>query len=85
VDALAASLVRTNQPAGALQPLQAAGRELLARRAGMAADAGDEAFRREGARLGLAEEDVAALLAPPRSREDVLAAGRALARLEGPG
>jgi hypothetical protein len=85
VDALAASLMRTNQPAGALQPLQAAGRGLLARRAGMAADAGDEAFRRQGARLGLAEGDVAALLAPPRSREDVLAAGRALARLEGPG
>jgi Domain of unknown function (DUF4350) len=66
VDALAALLERTRAPAAAVEPLQAELRRRLERRGG----------------AGLAPEEVEAALAEPKRPEDVLAAGRALARLE---
>ena len=66
VDALAGLLERSRNPAAAIEPLQA---ELRRR------------VERHGA-AGLSDEEVEAALAAPKRPEDVLAAGRALARLE---
>ena len=83
VDAMAASLVRTRQPAAAVRPLQVAARRSLARRAGLAADADEAAYRRAARRLGLRDDEVGAVLAPAEGDDDVLAAARALSRLQG--
>ena len=83
VDALAASLARTRQPADAIEPLQATARRLVARRAGLPDDADADALRRAARRLGLAEAEVAALFVAATTTEDVMAAGRALAHLDG--
>jgi hypothetical protein len=66
VDALAALLERSRDPAAAVAPLQAELRRRL---------------ERQGP-AGLSPEETAAALAPPKRPEDVVAAGRALARLE---
>lgn len=66
VDAMAGLLERSRDPAAAIEPLQAELRRRL---------------ERQGS-AGLSEEEVEAALAAPRRPEDVLAAGRALARLE---
>jgi Domain of unknown function (DUF4350) len=66
VDALAALLERSRDPAAAVEPLQAELRRRL---------------ERQGA-AGLTDEEVESALARPKRPEDVLAAGRALARLE---
>jgi hypothetical protein len=66
VDALAALLERSRDPAAAIEPLQA---ELRRR------------VERHGP-AGLSAEEVEAALAAPKRPDDVLAAGRALARLE---
>ena len=83
VDAMASGLVRTRQPAEAMAPLQAAGRRRLARRAGLPADAGDDELRAAAVRAGLPDADVAGLLVAAVTDDQVMAAGRALARLEG--
>lgn len=79
VDAIAASLARTRQPARCVQPLQEAARRRLAARAGLAPDAGEEALRHAARRLGVPPEDVAALFTPPRDDRELLAVGRAVA------
>jgi hypothetical protein len=79
VDAVAASLARTKQPAEALGPLQAAARARLARRAGLPPTASEEQLRAAAARLGWSAAEVDALFAPPRTDGDVVAAGGALA------
>jgi hypothetical protein len=66
VDAMAALLERSRDPAAAIEPLQAELRRRL---------------ERQGS-AGLSQEEVAAALAAPKRPGDVLAAGRALARLE---
>ena len=66
VDALAALLERSRDPAAAIAQLQAEVRRRV---------------ERHGA-AGLSAEEVEAALAAPTRPEDVLAAGRALARLE---
>lgn len=66
VDALAALLERSRDPAAAIEPVQAELRRRL---------------ERQGP-AGLSAEEVEAALAAPKRPEDVLAAGRALARLE---
>lgn len=81
VDALAATLGRTRDPAEAARPLQAAARAALARRAALAADDGGEELARAAARAGLPARERQALESPAREDGDVLAAGRALARL----
>lgn len=85
VDAVAASLVRTRRPAESLAPLQDAARRRVTARAGLPADAGPDDLRRAAAGMGLDPADVDALLRPATTDDDVLAAGRALARLEGAG
>jgi Domain of unknown function (DUF4350) len=80
VDAVAASLARTNQPAESLEPLQAAARARLARRAGLPPAASEAQLRAAAARLGWAAGETDALFAPARTADDVVAAGSALAR-----
>jgi len=79
VDAVAVSLARTNQPAEALGPLQAAARARLARRAGLAPTASEPQLRTAAARLGWSAAETDALFAPVRTAVDVMAAGSALA------
>ena len=83
VDAVASSLARTRKPAEAIRPLQDSARRRLASRAGISPDADDVAFRRAGARVGIPDDEVAALLTPARDDHDVMAVGRVLARLGG--
>lgn len=85
VDAVAATLARTGRRAESLAPLQEAARRRLAARTGVGPDAGEGDLRRAAAGLGLAPADVDALFRPAASDDDVVAAGRALARLEGAG
>lgn len=81
VESLAATLAKTKGPA-ATAPLRAAARERLERRThGEPPDLEGTARR-----LGLSEEEARAVLAPPAGGTDIMALGRALARLEaGPG
>ena len=82
VDAIAATLARSRRPAEAMAPLQAAARRRLAQRGALAPDAADDDLRQAGARLGLAPDEVAALLQPVTTDDRAVAAGRALAHLE---
>jgi Domain of unknown function (DUF4350) len=82
VESLGGVLARTRSAEEAIAPVREAARAELARRAG--AGATDEAaLRRAASTAGLAENETAAVLGSVRRREDVLAAGRALARLRG--
>ena len=83
VDAVAEALARTRQPAASLAPLQAAARARLASRAGLGPDATEEQLRAAAARLGWTAGEADALFMRVRSDDDVLAAGRALARTTG--
>ncbi|MCZ7528260.1 MAG: DUF4350 domain-containing protein [Acidimicrobiia bacterium] len=83
VDALALSLARTRQPAASVAPLQAAARRELARRAGLGADADEAALRAAASSRGWPDDEVEALFTPAVDEGAVLAAGRALARVEG--
>jgi hypothetical protein len=80
VDALAGALARTRRPGEALTPLQTAARERLARRAGLPPAATEPELRAAAARLGWSPADIDALFAPPRTDDDVVAAGNALVR-----
>jgi hypothetical protein len=82
VDAVAATLLRTRDPAGAIAPVQQAGREHLARRTGVAADA-DAELRAAATKAGVSEHDVDAIISPVRSHDDAIRAARALAHLGG--
>lgn len=79
VDAMAASLAKTRDPARSAMPLQEAARRRIARRAGLPPDAGDDAVRQAAVHLGISSEEVAALFAVPRNDRDLLAVGRATA------
>ena len=81
VDALAASLARSRRRDEAVEPVRREAREALLRRAAQPPDAADDAVREAARRAGLADADAAALLGPVRSDEDVLAVGRAFARI----
>lgn len=83
VDALAASLARTKEPAEAGEPLLAAARGRLARRAALPPHAGAATLEKAAARLGLEPDEARVLRDGVASEEDLLAAGRALSRLEG--
>ncbi|HEX6312947.1 MAG TPA: DUF4350 domain-containing protein [Acidimicrobiia bacterium] len=85
VDALGEALARSRRPAVALAPLQAAVRARLASRAGLGADATEAQLRAAAARFGWSAAETDALFEPPRSDDDVLAAGSALARVTGGG
>jgi hypothetical protein len=79
VDALAIALRRARQPAVALEPVQAAARAQVIRRAALAPDAEDAAVRDAALRLGFEEDEVAALTGEHGANE-ALALGRALFR-----
>jgi Domain of unknown function (DUF4350) len=79
VDALAASLARTRDRGEALAPIRRELRDRITRRSGLPADAPDADLGAAAVRLGLAPDEVQALLRsePPF---DELAIGRAFAR-----
>ena len=81
VDALAGTLGRTGRPAEAAEPVRARARSLLAQRAGLPPDAPDVDLRPAALRLGLPADEAEALVGI-HDEGGVLAAGRALARLE---
>jgi hypothetical protein len=85
VDAVAGTLARTRCPQEAAEPVRRQARELIARRAGLPPDAGPEDLYAAAIRFGVpADEADAALGAPgPGDEANVLAAGKALARLTG--
>lgn len=83
VDALARALERSRRPVEAIAPLQAATRARLARRLGLAPDADDASLRAGAAGLGWPADEIEAVLTPALDDRTVLAAGRALARIEG--
>jgi len=81
VDSLAASIARSRSRADAVEPVRREVRDTLLRRAALAPDAGDDAVREAARRFGLEDADAEALLEPVRNDADVLAVGRALARI----
>jgi hypothetical protein len=78
VDALAATLARTRDPATALAPLRDELRKRVARRSGLRPGASDAELASAAARLGLSTDEVDAL--KPDGDLDELALGRAFAR-----
>jgi uncharacterized protein DUF4350 len=83
VDALSVSLERTRSPAAALGPAQHWAQERLASRAGLGPAPGDQAIARAARAFGCSDEEIASLLHPVAEPEDVLALGRAVARIGG--
>ena len=81
VDALTTTLARTKRGDEVIAPVRAAARSKIARRSGLEPGADERSVEGAGRTLGLTEEEVAAVLG--RSRDDVVAAGRALAKLGG--
>lgn len=81
VDALAASIARTRRRAEAVEPVRREAREALLRRVAQPPGADDDVVREAARRVGLPDADTEALLGPVRTDEDVLAVGRALARI----
>jgi hypothetical protein len=75
VDALAATLTRTDDPPAALAHLSASLRDRVKQRAGLPPDADQAAVAAAAASIGLTENDVAALWRSPASDRDVLALG----------
>ncbi len=82
VESLGALLARTRPRGAAVEPLQAAARDRVARRSGLPPGADLDRMRAAGARLGLSDEELNAIFEPARNRAEILAAGAALARLE---
>jgi hypothetical protein len=84
VDALAGALARTHRPGASAERVRTAAREHVARRAGLGLDPADESLVPAATALGLSDEEAAALTRPARNDdEDLLLAGRALARTRG--
>ncbi len=81
VDALAAVLARTRKREEAVAGLRQRARETLLRRAALPLDADDDALQGAARRLGVPDDEVAALVGPARTDDDVLAVGRALSRI----
>ncbi len=83
VEALAAALERTHKPGVAAAGVQQHARALALRRAGLPPDADGLELEQAAERLGLEPEESAVISAPSLADDDVLAAGRALAKLSG--
>ncbi len=79
--ALASTLARTRSLVALATPVQDAVRRRLAARDGLGADASEDDLDRAGIAAGLDESERSAALGSIDSVEDLLAAGRALARL----
>lgn len=78
VDAQALTLARTHAPQEAIAPVRAAACERLTRRAALGPEAGEPQIRQAAEQFGLESDETEAVLG---HNPDVLAAGRALARL----
>lgn len=81
VEALGAVVARTRRRDEAVGPVRKHARNELLRRAALPPDSDDDAVRAAAQRLGLPDEDAEALVRPARTDEDVIAVGRALARI----
>jgi hypothetical protein len=83
VESLATTMAKTNGAASAALPiLQHAARQRLMRQAGLTSGAPEETLARAGEHLGLPEGEIRAVVATDARETDLLAVGRALARLE---
>ena len=87
VDALAGTLARTGRAGEAVEPVRAQARALVAQRSGLPAGAGGEELRHAAERLGLSPDEAAMVAGDAggagNDEQAILAAGRALARLNG--
>jgi hypothetical protein len=81
VEALGAVVARTKRRDEAVGPVRKHARDELLRRAALPPDSDDDAVRVAARRLGLPDGDAEALVRPARTDEDVVAIGRALARI----
>jgi Domain of unknown function (DUF4350) len=81
VDSLAAVVARSKRRDAAVGPVRREARDTLLRRASLPSDAEDEAVRVAAKRLGVSDDDAEALLRPAGTDSDVLAVGRAAARI----
>ncbi len=81
VDALAATLARSRDRTSAVQSVRSAARARLARRAALPRDADAEAWAGAARAAGLTDEEARAI--QEETDDDGVAAGRALARLNG--
>ena len=81
VDSLAAVLARTRRPNEAVAPVRARVRGTILSRAALPSDADDDTVRTAAGRLGLPRDEVEAVLQTAQTDADVLAVGRALARI----
>ena len=85
VDAVTGTLARTRRPHEATEPVRRRARKIISARTGLPADAEPDEIFRAALRLGLTEEEAGATVGRtgPTEEAAVLAAGRALARLNG--
>jgi Domain of unknown function (DUF4350) len=81
VDSLAAVVARSKRRDAGVGPVRREARDALLRRASLPHDVDDDAVRVAAKRLGVADDDAEALLRPARTNEDVVALGRAAARI----
>jgi hypothetical protein len=81
VQALSMTLERTRDRAGSLAPAQQFARNRVAARAGLGAQPTDEQLARAARDLGCSDDEIAALVGPIGDDTQVLALGRATARV----
>lgn len=81
VDSLAAVVARSKRRDAAVGPVRREARDTVLRRAALPPDPGQAAFRDAANRLGIADDDTEALVRRVETDADVLAVGRAAARI----
>jgi hypothetical protein len=81
VDSLAAVVARSKRRDAAVGPVRREARDTVLRRASLPPDVDHHVFRVAARRLGLADEDTEALLRSAETDAEVLALGRAAARI----
>jgi hypothetical protein len=81
VDSLAAVVARSKRRNAAVGPVRRAARDAVLRRSSLPPGVTDDGFRIAAKRLGLADPDAEALLRPADTDADVVALGRAAARI----
>ena len=82
VESVAGILARTGHPQAAIAPVATAARAATIRRAGLRAEASDEAIAAAARGLGVSEAGIAAMFGRTHGDAQVLEAGRALAQLQ---
>ena len=83
VQAVAGTLRRTRNPAGAMQPLQARLRSRLGAQLGLNESPSEEDLRAAASKRGLAADETSALFDAASTEREVLALGRAAQKLAG--